>query len=795
MPSIESKPRTLYDKVFQDHIVNEQSDGTVLLYIGECHIILGQIVHTDTSPTDRHLVHEVTSPQAFEGLKNAKRKVRRPDCTLATTDHNVPTNPRKNFKNIAEFVKEDDSRLQCMTLEDNVKEFGLTYFGLGDKNQGIVHIIGPEQGFTLPGTTVVCGDSHTATHGAFGALAFGIGTSEVEHVLATQCLITKKSKNMRIQVDGELPPGVSSKDIILHIIGVIGTAGGTGAVIEYSGSAIRGLSMEARMSICNMSIEAGARAGMIAPDQITFDYLKGRPLAPKVDSNEWKKAVNYWSSLRSDEGAKYDIEVFIDAKDIAPTVSWGTSPQDVVPITGVVPGPEDFEDSNKKASCKRALEYMGLTAGTKMEDIELDKIFIGSCTNARIEDLRAAARIVEGKKVAANIKRAMVVPGSGNVKNQAEREGLDKIFEDAGFEWREAGCSMCLGMNPDILSPRERCASTSNRNFEGRQGALGRTHLVSPVMAAAAEIVGKLTDVRKFTDNATSAKADPKLDVAPEFEFAEVDSEEELDRILDIPADSSGPSAAALVEGKTSSAAGGLPKFTTIKGIAAPLEKANVDTDAIIPKQFLKTIKRTGLGSALFHPLRYNEDGSDNPSFVLNQEPYKQAKILVVTGPNFGCGSSREHAPWALLDFGIKCVIAPSYADIFFNNTFKNGMLPLIMPDQVALEKIADEARAGREIEVDLPAQVIRDGKGNELAKFDVEEFRKHCLVEGLDDIGLTMQMEDKIKSFEEKRTLDTPWLDGSGYLKKWRKGPVKVEAAPVPKTNRGEVKTDPVEW
>ncbi|EXJ58448.1 3-isopropylmalate dehydratase [Cladophialophora yegresii CBS 114405] len=775
MPSIESGPRTLYDKVFQDHVVTEEADGTTLLYI------------------DRHLVHEVTSPQAFEGLKNAKRKVRRPDCTLATTDHNVPTTPRKNFKNIAEFVKEDDSRLQCMTLEDNVKEFGLTYFGLGDKNQGIVHIIGPEQGFTLPGTTVVCGDSHTATHGAFGALAFGIGTSEVEHVLATQCLITKKSKNMRIQVDGQLAPGVSSKDVILHIIGVIGTAGGTGAVIEYSGSAIRGLSMEARMSICNMSIEAGARAGMIAPDQTTFDYLKGRPLAPKVDSNEWKKAIKYWSSLKSDEGAKYDIEVFIDAKDIAPTVSWGTSPQDVVPITGVVPGPDDFEDSNKKASCKRALEYMGLTAGTKMEDIELDKIFIGSCTNARIEDLRAAAKIVEGKKVASNIKRAMVVPGSGNVKVQAEREGLDKIFEDAGFEWREAGCSMCLGMNPDILSPRERCASTSNRNFEGRQGALGRTHLVSPVMAAAAAIVGKLADVRKLTDNATPVKASPKLDVAPEF--AEVDSEEELDRILDIPTDATESSTNLHVEPKAAAGSGGLPKFTVLKGIAAPLDKANIDTDAIIPKQFLKTIKRTGLGSALFHPLRYNEDGSENPSFVLNQEPYRNSKILVVTGPNFGCGSSREHAPWALLDFGIKCVIAPSYADIFFNNTFKNGMLPLIMPDQQKLEKIADEARAGREIEVDLPNQVIRDAEGNELAKFDVEEFRKHCLVEGLDDIGLTMQKEEAIKQFEEKRTLDTPWLDGSGYLKKWRKGPVKVEAAPVPKTNRGEVKTDPVEW
>jgi 3-isopropylmalate dehydratase large subunit/3-isopropylmalate dehydratase small subunit len=690
---------------------------------------------------------------------------------------------------VAEFVKETDSRIQCETLEENVKDFGLTYFGMGDKRQGIVHIIGPEQGFTLPGTTVVCGDSHTSTHGAFGALAFGIGTSEVEHVLATQCLITKRSKNMRIQVDGKLSPGVSSKDIILYTIGVIGTAGGNGAVIEYCGSAIRSLSMEARMSICNMSIEAGARAGMVAPDQTTIDYLKGRPLAPKTDSNEWKKAVNYWLSLRSDDGATYDNEVFIDAKDIVPTVSWGTSPQDVVPITGVVPSPSDFADENKRKSAERALEYMGLKPGTPMQDIELDKVFIGSCTNSRIEDLRAAARIVDGKKVAPNIKRAMVVPGSGLIKERAEDEGLDKIFIDAGFEWREAGCSMCLGMNPDILSPRERCASTSNRNFEGRQGALGRTHLMSPVMAAAAAIVGKLADVRKTAnENATLAKASPKLDVAPTVE--DIDSEEELDRIMDIPEDSQ-PHA----NGSAMKAAGGLPKFTTLKGIAAPMDKANVDTDAIIPKQFLKTIKRTGLGSALFHPLRFNEDGSENKDFVLNQEPYRQAKILVVTGPNFGCGSSREHAPWALLDFGIKCIIAPSYADIFFNNTFKNGMLPIILSDEAALEKIAAEAKAGHEVEVDLVNQTVKDAQGNQLAAFDVEEFRKHCLVNGLDDIGLTMQMGDQISKFESRRTLDTPWLDGSGYLKRTRKGPVKVEAAPVPKTNRGEEKAEPLEW
>ena len=703
---------------------------------------------------------------------------------------NVPTTPRKNFKNVGQFVEEADSRTQCLTLEDNIKAFGLTYFGLGDKRQGIVHIIGPEQGFTLPGTTVVCGDSHTSTHGAFGALAFGIGTSEVEHVLATQTLITKSSKNMRIQVDGALPPGVSSKDIILHTIGVIGTAGGTGAVIEFCGSAIRGLSMEARMSICNMSIEAGARAGMIAPDETTFTYLQGRPLAPKFDSQEWKKAVKYWSRLKTDEGATFDDDVFIDAKEIVPTVSWGTSPQDVIPITGVVPNPDEFPIESARDSARRALEYMGLAPGTPMEDIEVDKIFIGSCTNSRIEDLRAAARIVDGKNIALNIKRAMVVPGSGLVKKQAESEGLDKIFIDAGFEWREAGCSMCLGMNPDILSPKERCASTSNRNFEGRQGAGGRTHLMSPVMAAAAAIVGKLADVRKLADkNVAPAKAHPMTQLGPEV--PNVDTDDDLERLLDIPEDND-PHA----NNSITSPSGGQPKFTTLRGIAAPMERSNVDTDAIIPKQFLKTIKRTGLGTALFYSLRFNEDGTEKPDFVLNKEPYRHAKMLVVTGPNFGCGSSREHAPWALLDFGITCIIAPSYADIFFNNTFKNAMLPLAIPDQNILLKIAEESKAGREIEVDLPNQRINDASGNKLADFEVENFRKHCLINGLDDIGLTMQMEDKIRSFEDRRSIDTPWLDGSGYLKRGnRSGPVKVEAAPVPKTNRGERLGEPLEW
>ncbi|KAK4454391.1 aconitase family-domain-containing protein [Podospora aff. communis PSN243] len=777
MPVAESTPQTLYDKVFQDHIVDEKLDGTILLYI------------------DRHLVHEVTSPQAFEGLKNAGRKVRRPDCTLATTDHNVPTTTRKALKDIASFIKEDDSRTQCVTLEENVKDFGITYFGLSDKRQGIVHVIGPEQGFTLPGTTVVCGDSHTSTHGAFGALAFGIGTSEVEHVLATQCLITKRSKNMRIQVDGELAPGVSSKDVILHVIGKIGTAGGTQSVIEFTGSVIRGLSMEARMSICNMSIEAGARAGMVAPDEITFEYLKGRPLAPKYGSEEWNKAVAYWKSLGSDPGAKYDVDVFIDAKDIIPTVTWGTSPEDVVPITGTVPDPETFPTEGKKAAGRRMLEYMGLVAGTPMQDIVVDKVFIGSCTNSRIEDLRAAAQVVKGKKIAANIKRALVVPGSGLVKDQAEAEGLDKIFSDAGFEWREAGCSMCLGMNPDILSPKERCASTSNRNFEGRQGAQGRTHLMSPVMAAAAAIVGKLADVRQLAQY----KGSPHIEafVAPEqAEKAHPDERIETDdtekeMLTDQPEDAS-PQVNTSVP---KDSAAGLPKFTILKGIAAPMEKANIDTDAIIPKQFLKTIKRTGLGSALFYEMRY-KDGKEDPDFVLNREPYRHAKIIVCTGENFGCGSSREHAPWALNDFGVKTVIAPSFADIFFNNSFKNGMLMIPIKNKDDLAAIHAEASAGHEIEIDLLNQVIKKDSGETICSFDVEEFRKHCLINGLDDIGLTMQLEDKIAEFEKKMTLETPWLDGTGYLRrKGRGGKLAVKAVPVPKTNRGEEKKEPLEW
>ena len=463
--------KTLYDKIWEDHMVHQQGDGTELLYV------------------DRHLIHEVTSPQAFEGLRINKRKVRRPDLTLAVADHNVPTSDR------SKGIADEESRIQVETLRNNCKEFSVELFDMNDKRQGIVHIIGPEQGFTQPGTVIVCGDSHTATHGAFGALAFGIGTSEVEHVLSTQTLIQKKSKNLRINVNGKLPIGVTAKDVILKIIGTIGTAGGTGYVIEFSGEVIRNLSMEERMTICNMTIEAGARAGLIAPDQKTFDYLKGKPKSPRGDN--WDKALAFWKSLNSDKDAKFDKEININASDIEPLVTWGTSPQDVAAITSNVPDPEKEKNDERKVAMYRSLEYMGLKPNFKITDIKIDIVFIGSCTNGRIEDLRNAAKIVKGKKVAKTVN-AMVVPGSGLVKDQAEKEGLDKVFIEAGFDWREPGCSMCLAMNADKLNPKERCASTSNRNFEGRQGRGGRTHLVSPAMAAAAAIDGCLTDVRKF---------------------------------------------------------------------------------------------------------------------------------------------------------------------------------------------------------------------------------------------------------------------------------------------------------
>ncbi len=462
--NLNHKPKTLFDKIWLNHLIDKQDNGTCLIYI------------------DRHLVHEVTSPQAFEGLRNSKRKVRCPESTFAVADHNVPTSDR------SKGIENKESRIQVETLENNCKDYNINLFPLLDKRQGIVHIVGPEQGITQPGMTIVCGDSHTATHGAFGALAFGIGTSEVEHVLATQTLIQSPAKNMRITIEGKVASGVTAKDIILHIIGHIGTAGGTGYVIEYAGEAITELSMEGRMTICNMSIEGGARAGLIAPDSKTFDYIKGRPYAPKKEN--WEKAVSFWKTLPSDKDAKYDKEIIIKGSNIVPQVTWGTSPQDVAPIDGSVPDPKEIKDANRRQAIERSLHYMGLEPNQKIRDIKIDKVFIGSCTNGRIEDLREVAKVVNGKQVLVD---AMIVPGSGLVKEQAEQEGIDKILIEAGFDWREPGCSMCLAMNPDQLKPKERCASTSNRNFEGRQGREGRTHLVSPVVAAASAIKGKLS--------------------------------------------------------------------------------------------------------------------------------------------------------------------------------------------------------------------------------------------------------------------------------------------------------------
>ncbi len=471
-------PRTLYQKIWDAHVVEQRDDGTALIYI------------------DRHLVHEVTSPQAFEALRAAGRKVRRPDLTLAVPDHNLPTTARRTADGQRVPIADPESAQQLEALERNAPAFGIRYIGDADAEQGIVHVVGPEQGFSLPGATIVCGDSHTACHGGLGALAFGIGTSEVEHVLATQTLLLKQSKSMEVRVEGTLMPGVTAKDVVLHITGVLGAAGGTGSVIEYTGQVIRDLSIEGRLTISNMAIEHGARAGLCAPDEKTFAYLKGRPYAPKGE--DWDRAVAWWKSLATDPGATYDKVVVIDAKDIAPSVTWGTSPEDVLPISGLVPAPESFADPSKQEAAKASLAYMGLTPGQRMEDVEVQNIFIGSCTNSRIEDMRAAAAILKGRKKADNVKWAIVVPGSGLVKKQAEDEGLDRIFTEAGFEWREPGCSACLGMNPDKVPAGERCASTSNRNFVGRQGPGSRTHLVSPAMAAAAAVTGRLTDVRKL---------------------------------------------------------------------------------------------------------------------------------------------------------------------------------------------------------------------------------------------------------------------------------------------------------
>eukprot|EP00568_Trieres_chinensis_P006004 CAMPEP_0183301382 /NCGR_PEP_ID=MMETSP0160_2-20130417/7522_1 /TAXON_ID=2839 ORGANISM="Odontella Sinensis, Strain Grunow 1884" /NCGR_SAMPLE_ID=MMETSP0160_2 /ASSEMBLY_ACC=CAM_ASM_000250 /LENGTH=828 /DNA_ID=CAMNT_0025463995 /DNA_START=106 /DNA_END=2592 /DNA_ORIENTATION=+ len=742
-------PRTLYDKIWDDHVVDD--DGlSALLYI------------------DRHLVHEVTSPQAFEGLRMAGRSVRRPDCTLATVDHNVPTTDRSALIDLERFIEETASRTQVLQLEKNVDDFGLKYFGMADERQGIVHIIGPEQGFTLPGCTTVCGDSHTATHGAFGALAFGIGTSEVEHVLATQTLTQTKAKNMLIRVDGQLSPGVTSKDIILHICGVIGTAGGTGCTIEFAGSAIESLSMEARMSISNMAIEAGARAGVIAPDDVTFGYLKGRPMCPSGE--QWDRAVEYWRSLTSDEGAAYDKTVVIDAKDIAPTVTWGTSPQDAVPVDGKVPMIDaPGHDEARKAAVTRSLEYIGLKGGQEIKGEPIEKVFIGSCTNGRIEDMREVSAIAKGRKVADGV-HAMVVPGSGLVKHQAELEGLDKILIEAGFDWREPGCSMCLAMNPDKLKPKERCASTSNRNFEGRQGNGGRTHLMSPAMAAAAAVSGAIADVREFP-YLGEADEDPRN--AP----ADAKSNAFTTEMYENRGATISPDAPYLSKSDSGSSAegggpAGLPKFEVLKGVAAPLDIQNIDTDMIIPKEFLKTIQRSGLGFAAFAELRYEnpeevatigaEVAKPRADFVLNQEGYKdRATKILIAGDNFGCGSSREHAPWSIDDMGIRCLVSTSFADIFYNNCFNNGMLPVTLPrDQVEV-LLEDAATPGTELTVDLINQKVVRPNGEEFP-FEIDAFKKHCLINGLDKIGLTLEKADKILVFEGTRSERFPWLDGA---------------------------------
>ncbi|KAI6983480.1 3-isopropylmalate [Hortaea werneckii] len=607
--------------------------------------------------------------------------------------------------NITQFVEENESRLQCETLERNVKDFNVNYFGLDDDRQGIVHVIGPEQGFTLPGAVIVCGDSHTSTHGAFGALAFGIGTSEVEHVLATQTLRTSRSKNMKVQVDGELLPGVSSKDVILHVIGQIGTAGGTGHVIEYCGSVIESLSMEARMSICNMTIEAGARAGLIAPDETTLAYLRHKPLVPKSDA-DWSKAVWYWRNLRTDQHAHFDMDVYINAKDIAPTVSWGTSPQDVIPITGTVPYPEDFIDDARRQACRRALDYMGIKSGMKITDVNIDKVFIGSCTNGRIEDLRIVASIAKGKKIAQNLKRAMIVPGSGLVRRQAEAEGLDRIFTDAGFEWREAGCSMCLGMNPDFLQPGERCVSTSNRNFEGRQGFGGRTHLVSPALAAASAIVGRIAGVEDITGLRIASESNKAAVHAVGLlpKLREMESDDDVESTFDIP---QSPTSVHNIAAQTQSES---TKFATMVGVAAAIDNSNI-----------WIIERFILRMAIQH--------------------------------KHSCRDRPELRLWIFT-----VVIAPSFAEIFYNNMFKNGMLPIMVAVQSDIEAIASEARAGQRIRIDLARQQVVTSEGSVLTSFDIDVFRKHCLMNGLDDIGLTLQAEEMIRQYESRRSEETPW-------------------------------------
>ncbi|KAF2196662.1 hypothetical protein GQ43DRAFT_247068 [Delitschia confertaspora ATCC 74209] len=737
MPESSGKPRTLYQKILDDHVVLEREDGTLLLYI------------------DRHLIHEVTSPQAFNGLDNRHLPVNRPHLTLATSDHNVPTTPRPRHVKTSDYLKSPAARNQVDTLSTNTLRHRIPYLGLNSKSQGIVHVIGPELGFTLPGTTIVCGDSHTSTHGAFGALAFGIGTSEVEHVLATQTVVGGRWGNMRVEVTGQLAPGVGSKDLMLHIIGTIGTAGGTGMVLEFTGSAIRALSMEARMTLCNMSIEAGARAGLIAPDATTIAYLKSRRLAPKYGS-QWNEAVKYWNTLYSDPDAVFDKTVTVDAKNVVPTVTWGTSPEQVVPLTGKVPYPEDFNDPEKQESARQALTYMGLNSGTPIFSIPVDKVFIGSCTNARLSDFRLAARILRGHKISPGLKLALAVPGSGAIKAAAEKEGLDKVFKDAGFLWREAGCSLCVGLNPDALEPGERCASTSNRNFESRQGTGGRTHLVSPAVAAATAIAGTFALPPR---SILGAEGEDRDKIQLEYEVGENESEESngpsdlsgSDSEDDLPPTaSSDPSPSASIPTPASKVS---PFTTTLTGPTAVLHRSNIDTDAIFPKQFITTVSRTGLSEALFYNLRFRPDGTADTDFPLNQQKFQRSgtKFLLTTGANFGCGSSREHAVWAIRDFGFKVVMAPSFADIFYNNSFKNGLLLIALPSSV-IDLVVAETEANGEITINLPNQHIVNHEGIVLAKFEIPERRKLELLRGGDEIDEGLRCLKEIESFENSR-------------------------------------------
>ena len=685
--------KTLYDKLWDAHLVEARADGFALLYI------------------DRHLLHEVTSPQAFAGLRLAGREPWRRAANLATPDHNVPTASQERRGGVA-GIADPVSRLQVQTLDDNCRDFNIVEFAINDSRQGIVHVIGPELGATLPGMTVVCGDSHTATHGALGALAQGIGTSEVEHVLATQCLLQQKMKNMLVRVDGELAAGVTAKDVVLALIGHIGTAGAAGHALEFGGETIRAMSMEGRMTVCNMAIEAGAPVGLVAVDESTLAYVEGRPCAPTGDL--WQQAVRQWRRLHSDADAVFDRQVVLRGEQIKPQVTWGTSPEMVLPIDGHIPDPAGIENVSQRQAVQRALHYMGLKAGQAITEIRPQKVFIGSCTNSRIEDLRAAAAVVRGRRVAASVNQALVVPGSGTVKRQAEAEGLDRVFIEAGMEWREPGCSMCLAMNADKLGPGEHCASTSNRNFEGRQGFAGRTHLMSPAMAAAAAVAGHFVDVRDWPDRRADMKS-----------------------------------------------------FAVHQGLVAPMDRANVDTDMIIPKQFLKSIKRSGFGPNLFDELRYLDEGVPgqdcsgrplNSEFPLNFARYQGASILLARA-NFGCGSSREHAPWALDDYGFRCIIAPGFADIFFNNCFKNGLLPVVL-DEEKIESLfaAMYASEGYQLTVDLPRQLVLEPDGSRTG-FAVDGFRKHCLLNGLDDIDLTLEHSAAIRDFEARSRQQSPWL------------------------------------